>query len=115
MDPSVWYGHNEKRRAAMDVDDDKRVVKEQERESGWRGSEGNLLGHNQYCAVVCPIARDVVGGSIAGRTGSTSSRWGASWVKSCKGMISGSGTKEHRGRLTSTGGESGAGEWAAGI
>ena len=46
MDPSIWYGRNEERSEAMDVDDDERVVKEQEQESGQWGSEGNLLGHN---------------------------------------------------------------------
>jgi hypothetical protein len=50
---------------------------------------------------------------MAGRTMTSSGRE-ASWVESCEGIISSSGTKEHHGQLTSTGGELGAREWAQG-
>jgi hypothetical protein len=49
-----------------------------------------------------PLRVIAASGSMAGRTGSTSSGRGASWVESCEVMISSSGTKEHHGRLTST-------------
>ena len=51
----------------------------------------------------------MVGRSMAGRTSLTLSGWGA------RRMILSSRTKEHHGQLTSTGGELGVREWAAGI